>query len=438
MCNFGDGFLGAERAALISVASELTKLGMTDPAVMDREQVADTVTALAGLSERLAVMAGQYMDVGERTAASLTKGEKSIVALVSSHTHVTRRRASQLLRAGTVRHRFPSFHQALIEGKITTGHIDLICRAAKTADTRQLAHAERALAALAVLCTPEEFAEKLAEWVAAADPNEHLDEFLRAQARRHLVWGKDLFGNIHLDGTMEPLAGEAVINAITARQKELEQLRPETRGSAAAHDAMVDLILGDTTPTANIEIIYPRDGAAEPDVEPCEIVEGSVTAQSETDRLLADHIADWLARLDRIPNGPVPVPNERDIGFGSIVYPRTAGGTLIPPSIVDQLAGHRRFHPIDPDGNLVNDRPGGRRFKTVQRRMIRLRDSHCKHPGCRTRHHHCDYDHIDPVSNGGSTMIANGQLLCRFHHRYKHRNDPLGSRIFDDSPIQLE
>ena len=58
-----------------------------------------------------------------------------------------------------------------------------------------------------MLCTPEEFQAKLAIWEAAADPTEHLDEFIRAQARRNFSWAKDLFGNIHFGGTFEPLVG---------------------------------------------------------------------------------------------------------------------------------------------------------------------------------------------------------------------------------------
>ncbi len=182
MCQFGDGLLGEEREALVNAGRALIKLGMADPASMSREDLAEVVVAIAAVGERSAVMAGRYMDIGERTAASLTKGEKSMVSLVSARSHLSKRRASQMLRAGSIEHRFPHVHQALMAGKITTGHTDVVVRAARSCDSHQLAAAEKALAALAVLCTPEEFAQKLALWLAVADPTEHLDEFLRAQA----------------------------------------------------------------------------------------------------------------------------------------------------------------------------------------------------------------------------------------------------------------
>ncbi|MGI9610204.1 MAG: HNH endonuclease signature motif containing protein [Acidimicrobiia bacterium] len=45
--------------------------------------------------------------------------------------------------------------------------------------------------------------------------------------------------------------------------------------------------------------------------------------------------------------------------------------------------------------------------------------------------------HIKPWDDGGTTVIRNGQLLCRMHHRWKHRDEPgpNSPAIFDDSPL---
>ncbi|MFW2384176.1 MAG: DUF222 domain-containing protein, partial [Acidimicrobiales bacterium] len=256
----GEGLLGAERAVIAMGGARLARLGAgKDPGSMSREQLADTVASLCELSEQIALMAGRYMELGEQTAASLTKGQKSMVSLVSAATHLSRGRAAQLLRAGRIQHRFPYFHQAMLEGRITSGHTDLIVDLAKRVNSQQLADSEKALAALAVLCTPEEFRDKLREWEAAADPTEHLDEFLRAQAARNFSWAKDLFGNIHIAGTLDPLAGEHVVDAIEQRKKELKATDPELNGVAANHDALVDLILGENDPKVHVEIIYPEN-----------------------------------------------------------------------------------------------------------------------------------------------------------------------------------
>ena len=135
------------------------------------------------------------------------------------------------------------------------------------------------------------------------------------------------------------------------------------------------------------------------------------------------------------------LPNPADLGFSTIYWPRTARGTLIPPAIVDRIraTGARvRTHRLNRAGNIIGDTDGGRHFGEIQKRMIRLRDNRCRHAGCRRTARTCQYDHVEPYERGGPTLIANGQLLCRFHHRWKHRHDSMGSRIFDDSPVQLE
>ncbi len=454
----GEGLLGAERAVIAIGGARLARLGAgKDPGSMSREQLADTVASLCELSEQIALMAGRYMDLGEQTAASLTKGQKSMVALVSASTHISRSRAAQLLRAGRVKHRFPHFHQAMLEGRITSGHTDLIVELARRVNTRQLSDSEKALAALAVLCTPEEFRDKLREWEAAADPTEHLDEFLRAQASRNFSWAKDLFGSFHIAGTLEPLAGEQVVEAIEQRCKELKAADDQLRGVAANHDALIDLILGESGRGVHVEVIYPETGnnptltrthtqlrAPAPDCEVPEATEFDLLIV-ETERNLVERVEAeidsfcYITGLRTSTNITAPaVPVYRDTGFGSIRYPRTAGATLVPPAIVAQHAVRVRQHRLDAHHNLADDLPAGRPFTITQRRMIRLRDNHCQHPGCRTLHKRCHYDHIQPWSDRGPTLTANGQLLCPFHHRWKHRGDPMGSRLFDDSPVQLE
>lgn len=212
------GLLEVERRAILAAAKRLTELAETDPGAMTREEMADAVGGLVAASEHTALLAGRYMDVGETAAVSYTKGQRSMTSMVNARSRITRTRCKQLLRAGALIHRYGFFHAAMMAGRITTGHVDAFLRVARKADSRQVAAAERDLAALAVLCTPEEFRDHLAIWGAAADPDEHLDEFLRAQARRNLSWGRDLFGNYHLQGALEPIAGEHVINAILDRR----------------------------------------------------------------------------------------------------------------------------------------------------------------------------------------------------------------------------
>ena len=50
------------------------------------------------------------------------------------------------------------------------------------------------------------------------------------------------------------------------------------------------------------------------------------------------------------------------------------------------------------------------------RRAVRLRDQHCRFPGCDTPPAGCDVHHITHRTNGGRHALTNLTLLCRFHH----------------------
>jgi hypothetical protein len=54
------------------------------------------------------------------------------------------------------------------------------------------------------------------------------------------------------------------------------------------------------------------------------------------------------------------------------------------------------------------------------RRTLRVRDEHCRFPGCRTATWRCDIDHSHDAALGGTTDHENLAHLCRRHHTLKH------------------
>jgi hypothetical protein len=54
------------------------------------------------------------------------------------------------------------------------------------------------------------------------------------------------------------------------------------------------------------------------------------------------------------------------------------------------------------------------------RRAIILRDRGCVFPACDRSPEHCDVHHIRHWSQGGTTDVDNGALLCGFHHHLIH------------------
>jgi hypothetical protein len=423
--NTGGGYLLEERQRLLTVSERLREIATTDNSHMSRAELADVITDLVANTEQAAVVAGRFVAFGEHNTCALTKGCKSMTPLLTSTCRVSRTRARQLRRAGLASERFPHFHRALMDGHITMAHIDVVQPVWRAVDSGEFAAAESSLAHLAAMCTPEEFKDYLNEWEAVSNPDEHLDGFIRAQAEQHLLLQYDLNGNLHLTGTIGPLHAEPFAHTVANRAKPIKANNPDRYGSTAAMDALVDLVLNpDGNYRAHLEILDTGGGHTNSDAGP--------------------HDTDTLRNNPDGPDRASRVRRHRDPGFAARYYPRTSRGTLIPPAITQHLAATARVrhHQLCPNGNLATDNPAGRRFTTSQQRLIRLRDHHCQHPGCTTPAHSCHTDHVIPWHQRGPTLIRNGQLLCTFHHRYKHRNDfsptRIRTRIFDNSPLTIQ
>ncbi|AXK77447.1 HNH endonuclease [Mycolicibacterium neoaurum] len=61
-----------------------------------------------------------------------------------------------------------------------------------------------------------------------------------------------------------------------------------------------------------------------------------------------------------------------------------------------------------------------RLFTPAIRKALAVRDGGCAHPGCGRPVSWCDAHHIHPWSDGGTTSVDNGVLLCRLHHTLIH------------------
>jgi hypothetical protein len=62
-----------------------------------------------------------------------------------------------------------------------------------------------------------------------------------------------------------------------------------------------------------------------------------------------------------------------------------------------------------------------RLFTGKTRRLLELRDRGCAFPGCDRPPAWCEGHHIVPWLDGGPTTVANGTLVCRYHHRLIHQ-----------------
>ncbi|SDS97543.1 HNH endonuclease signature motif containing protein [Actinopolymorpha singaporensis] len=109
-------------------------------------------------------------------------------------------------------------------------------------------------------------------------------------------------------------------------------------------------------------------------------------------------------------------------GGGSARY-LGVDGKPISVATVRRLACEADLIPVvlGGDGQVLDLGRSDRFFKEHQRRALAIRDGHhCNFPGCQIPEPRCVTHHMKPWDRGGPTDLANGVLLCRYHHVTVH------------------
>ena len=105
------------------------------------------------------------------------------------------------------------------------------------------------------------------------------------------------------------------------------------------------------------------------------------------------------------------------------------GGGPIPPRIAEQMLGDAFVKAVLTDGVAVQHvRHFGRRIPAEVRTALELgpppelNGVTCAELGC-DRRYGLEWDHVDPIANGGPTSLENLRPECPPHHREKTRRD---------------
>jgi hypothetical protein len=104
----------------------------------------------------------------------------------------------------------------------------------------------------------------------------------------------------------------------------------------------------------------------------------------------------------------------------------TSTGGVVTAAEARRLACTAGIVPVVLDGTSeVLDLGRTRRlFSAAQRKALALRDRHCRAQGCDIPAAWCEAHHArEPWSQGGRTDLADGLLLCPFHHHRAHHPD---------------
>lgn len=99
-----------------------------------------------------------------------------------------------------------------------------------------------------------------------------------------------------------------------------------------------------------------------------------------------------------------------------------ATGATLTAAQARRLACTARIIPavLGGDSEILDLGRASRLFSPAQRKALRLRDRRCRAEGCSTPATWCEAHHLHPWSTGGRTDLADGILLCHFHHQRAH------------------
>jgi len=337
--------------------------------------VAERVLRLLAERERLDA---ELLDAAGALDAS---GEWSVDGTASTHAwlvhhgSVTSPEASRLVRGGRLVHRHDRTAKRLHDGDVTCAQVDALARAARGHEDLFDEH-EETLLDIARDLPPEDFRIVMRRWRAIADDVDGGGKEPDAPWRKRRLHASKLDdGSVHLEGRLDPVAGEAFLTALdTFTDRTVDPDRSPAQRRADALHEMARRALGRAVPV-ELNVVVDADTLA-----------GNMPADPRT------------ARCDLTHVGPVAPSTIRRLACDAVI---------------------RR---------VVCDRHGevldlGRRTRVVsaaQRKAVMLRDGGCTWPGCDRPPDWCDLHHDEHWADGGPTDLGNLRAYCRYHHGKIH------------------
>ncbi len=293
-------------------------------------------------------------------------------------------RTARTLRSGVL----PNTSAALAAGALSGRHAAVIADAVKGAPAGAVALIEPEAVSIACEGDVAATANVMRAFTHALDPDTADERALRRYERAGITFSPLLDGGFAITGTADETTGAAIVAAVDAASP---LVTGDTRTAARRRlDGLHQICrhwLDSSAPPTVTPPTRPPGGPASP---------GRVWSSPSTTAGLAGHTS--------------------------------PGGTLtwagpITASTAQRLGCHATatFVTLDEHGNVVEAGTSRRFFTRSQVLAMIARDGDtCAAPFCDRPAAWSDGHHLTPVSQGGTTTIANGALPCEGHHVQLH------------------
>lgn len=333
------------------------------------------------------------------------------------------REATKVVQRSATLDCLPTFGDALRQGHIAAGHVDVVAEQLNKISTddraRVLAQADSLLRS-ATRLSVDQYAKHVRAEVGRLSADHGVAVFERQRRSTYLRFWNDAEGMVHLRGAFDPERGSVLLSRL--------ERRVEAMFHSGDREVAVDVAPG----------IEPND--------------------HRRALALVATIGDDAARLDRVAapadafacaspaRAEIVVHVDLATLTGSLTsrgVATTQHGVDLPAETIRRLACNADIVPVVLGGESVPlDVGRSKRLATVhQRRALGAVHSTCAIDGCEVAFKHCEPHHIDYWENGGATSLDNLVPLCSRHHHAAHeggwklRLDPLTRRLaIDRSP----
>lgn len=329
------------------------------------EEIACQLISLRQAIDQLEVQFSRLAAEFDRTEYWADEGSYSSLDWIRFNCHLTANAAADRLAVGEAFGKLGQTVQAMDEGEVGFAHLSVMTR---TANAVGEAFDESRLLKLARENSPGKFHYKCLHYRHSVDPRRDARDQaeLAEQSFLHLNTQED--GCLFLTGLLDPVGGAAVRTA----------LEPLARPSGAHDDRKREQRLAD----ALVELA----SAGRP-------ANLQVTATVETLKDLAGACAGEM---------------EFSLPISSTTIQRMACDCSLTRVLLGQ------------ESQIVDVGRSRRVIGGPIGKALRMRDQHCRWPGCERPASWCDGHHVVHWIDGGETNLDNLVLLCRRHHRMVH------------------
>jgi hypothetical protein len=321
--------------------------------------------------------------------------------------------ATQHVHRARVARQLPKVMKRWSDGDIGGCQIDELARLLRNPRAGQhVADSEELLLEQAQVLRYDSFLVVTTRWLAYADPDGNLKH--HDDARKQRTASSDFVGSLFrfradgdtITGTeMNDIlghftTGEFLADCDLAKQQHGPNITKQQLArthAQRAYDALLTIFrTAAAAGTAHVKPFTPDVG----------IVIDHATYEATLRRLLGDHDAPW-------PDPADVLKLRCETTAGVPVDPRAA--------VIATLTGRVRQIVMDQTGQVIRYGRRRRTFPKHLAKMIAIRDRHCTWMTCPIHANHCESDHVLPWIRDGYTDLDNGNCLCGYHNRFKHR-----------------